>query len=38
MGLLRTLAGLLKDSSPLGRQGMNVKRLLRLSTPPPRAL
>jgi hypothetical protein len=38
LGLLRIWAGLLKDFSLLGRQGVNVLKLLRLLMPPPRAL
>jgi hypothetical protein len=38
LGLLLVLARLLKDPSPLGRQGVNVMKLLRLPTAQPRAL
>jgi hypothetical protein len=38
LGLLPILAKLLKDPSPLGRQGVNVAKLPWLSTLQPRAL
>jgi hypothetical protein len=38
LGLLQILTELLKDSSPLGRQGVNVTQLLQLPTLQPRVL
>jgi hypothetical protein len=38
LGLLPILTKLLKDPSLLGRQGVNVAKLLRLPMPQPRAL